>query len=445
MLGGNILMKTIFRVSVLGLLITAFSAVSALAQDPCADSYETKQAIYGPFREKRKAFLAKITDIESGKAAIKYGEEFVSKYGACAADEAVVKFVKEKLPELKTGVAEQELYIRFNTAVKDVKTVNPAEAFASGKEIIALKGDSTISLDVALALAAIGYDNANKATPDYKFNSDTINYAKQAIQKLEAGKTTESYGAWSYIFAVRDAQKKVDHVKSKANALAWMNYTIGTTMYYGQKQEKDALPYLYKATQFDSEIKNRPALYQAIGAWYLAELLKIDEKRLALITQNADKDTDETLAMLALEKGYAERSMDAYARAHKLAKADTKSAATYVTSLYEKIQGLYKLRFDKTDGLDVYLSTLMSKPLPDPTSAVTPVVETPTTTTSTTTNPSTTTPATTTKPATTTTTKPTDSTTKPTTTPTKPAATTGTKTSTTKPKVNAKAKKKGTR
>ena len=147
--------------------------------------------------------------------------------------------------------------------------------------------------------------------------------------------------------------------------------------------------------------------------------------------------------MFALVKGYAERAADAYARAYKVAPANN---AQYRQGLLEKLQGLYKIRFDKTDGVLDWATAVMSKPMPDPTSAVSPVKEeTPANTTSTSTTSSTTT--TTDKPAANTTT--TDKTTKPATDSDKPANTTTkptTKTkSTTKVSSKSTTKKKGTR
>jgi hypothetical protein len=62
--------------------------------------------------------------------------------------------------------------------------------------------------------------------------------------------------------------------------------------------------------------------------------------------------------------------MDAYSRAYKFAKADQKA---FKDSTYQKIQALYKARFDKTDGLDGYIASTTAKPLADPTSPVTPI------------------------------------------------------------------------
>jgi hypothetical protein len=371
--------------------------------------------------------------MEKAKLAIQTGEEFVSKYGTCEADKAVVDFIKGKLPELKSYVGDKEMFDRFNGSIADIKTVNADVAFESGKQIMSAKPD--LAFDVAIVLAQVGFDNSLKTPPLDKFNGEAINFARRAIKDIESGKTSETYGAKVYSLAVLDANKKVDAAKSKQNALGWLNYIVASIMYYNQQQKKDAVPYFYQTTKFESPFKNKPDVYQAIGAWYLEELVKMDTSRLEKVKANGDKDNDETLTIWALEKGYADRAIDAYARAYQLAKADKAAKPEYTKGLYEKLQGLYKLRFDKTDGIDAYIATVVSRPMPDPATTVTPVVEEKpaTTTTGATTTPSTTKPTvdTTTKPATTTPTKaPTDATTKPT-------STTTTKTTTTK--------KKGTR
>jgi hypothetical protein len=249
------------------------------------------------------------------------------------------------------------------------------------------------------------------------------------MQKIEGGTVSKQYGAFGYSLG------------TKENALAWMNYAIGYITYFGQKNKKDALPYLYKATRYETNAKNNPKnialIYDAIGDYYRDDYNRIDDERTKLAaeakakTDEAEKKAliDKTKEMLLLQKGYAERMLDAYARAH--ANAGTNQA--YKTELYDTMKVLYKVRFDKTDGLDAYLSSLMSKQMPDPTNAVTPVVDTTATTTTststtsgavtTTTNsrPTTDTKATTNGTTNTTTTKATTTTGKTTKTPAKPA------------------------
>ncbi len=436
-------MKTIYRNLTLAIALAVFAAfgiTSVSAQTP----QDEKKKLYDTYIENYDKSLDK------QKIALAAAKQYVEKYGANAEDKEQVDYFKGAIPTLEKGINDKEaadnatkkateVFEKFN-AVNTGK--NTPELFTAGKEILAKQPDF---LDINLVLASAGFDQAVLPTPVDTYNNDTVNYAKAAIQQIEAGKpsATKQYGAGPYIY------ENKDYPDTKSNALGWMNYTVGYIMYYRQGKDnpakrKEALPYLYKATQYSSANKTKPSVYQPVGAWYLDEAIKIDTKRKELIKAAGDKDTDETLAMLAEQKGYADRAIDAYARAYKFAKDDPKQKKEYVDGLYSRLKELYAFRYEgKIEGIDAFVATVQSKPMPDPTTTITPVKEeTPaaTTTTSTTNNvttPATTTPTTTpTKPATTNTAKPAA-----TTTPTKPVSMT---TTTTDADATAKAKAKKT-
>lgn len=429
----------------LGLVTATFGAVATYAQDAAVTcTFEMQQKLYGDYRAKVKSKIP--AEIRAG---IKSGEEFLAK---CATpdQQVVVDYLKKDIP-IKTALANEiEVTDCFNNSLKVRASYNADEAFRCGKAFIAIKPE--LAFDIGIALVMVGFENSLKTPPVDKYNVETINLAKKILSEVE-GMTAANFGAWSWSTAVLDAQKKPDVAKSKPNTVGWMNYVIGSIMYFNQKSEKDALPYLYKASLADSTVKSFPIIYQTIGSYYLKEIIRIDKERLAAIAANNNEDNEQTLAMLATEKGLADRGIVAYSKAHKFAKAEKTPRPDYIKSLYEKIEGLYDVRFNKKDGVDVYVSTMVNQPLHDPATPVTPIVEAPTPTTT----PSTTG---TTTPTTGTTTKPVNPTTKPTptTTPTpvttKPSTTTPVKPTTTptKPvtKVNTKPKstlkkKKGTR
>ncbi len=383
---GDNLMKTISKVLMCGVMLTASSAVTTnvYAQDACAD-VEAKQALYAKYT----ANYDKKT-IEERKTAVEAGKEYIAKYGACKDDAEQVKYFKDNLPGIEAGIKKneddavkaggiakkQELFTRFDTAVKGNKT---DDVFSSGKEILTLEPDTSIGLDVTLVLASVGFDQASLKTPNNTYNNDAVNYAKSAIQKLEAGKTSENFGANQYQY------KNKDFPDGKNNALGWMNYTVGYIMYNRQDKKKEALPFLYKSTQLNSATKNFPESYRQIGAWYLDEAIRIDAERTKMIETAGNKDTPETLALLATQKGYAERAIDAYARAYKISGANPQTAKEYKDALYTKLKELYVFRYDgKTDGIDAFVASVMNKPMPDPLSSVTPVTVTPAATTTTT-------------------------------------------------------------
>lgn len=279
------------------------------------------------------------------------------------------KFVRKQYDKYLAAIkaeADAVIYDRFNNAVKNPQSVNADDAISSGREIIAKNPDL---VDVPIVLASVGFDNASAKTPNDKYNNDAINYAKMAIQKIEAGKTSENYGAYAYSY------KTKEFPDGKNNALGWMNYYIGYIMFNRMNQKKEALPYFYKASQFTSGTKNYPELYRTIGSWYVDEFIKLDTDRVAKINAAGGKDTDETLALLALQKGYADRAVEAYARAYAVAGNDAANKA-YKDSLLSRVKELYAIRFNKDmTGFDAYIAAAPGKPFTDPATAVVPVVE----------------------------------------------------------------------
>ncbi len=455
-------MKTIFRFLALAMLLATFSAATVtttFAQDPAAE----KKALYDTHLAN---YAAK--DPAKLQLALDAAKTYVEKFGASADDKQQVDYYKAEVPRLEKAIADVKtaeankakqaergkLLTRFDTALKGTNNqANPSDTYAVGKDIVALNDD--LQLDVLLVLGSVGFDQASAKTPVDTYNEDSINYAKQAIQKLESNTASKTgdYGVLQY------AYKNKENADGKSNALNWMNYNIGYIMYYRQGKDnpakkKEALPYLYKSTKYTSTNQKNPTPYQAIGAWYLDEAIRVDKERTALLTANGNKDNEQTLAMVGEQKGYADRAIDAYSRAYKLAKAAKTPDKVYTDGLYTRLKELYAFRYDgKTDGIDAFVATVDSKPFPDPTTPVTAVAVEATEPAATTTAPTTGTPATT-KPATA------PATTKPaaTTAPAKPATTTtpavkpagtanvdATTDSKTAAKKTATPKKKGTR
>lgn len=364
-------MKTIFRFVKMGLVVTALAVVgatAALAQDPCADS-AGQTALDAKFRENYDKDLAK------RKIAVEAGKEFLEKYGTCEATKDFSDYLKTAIPQIEEQNKKEEaltaakaLYGRFDKAVV---AKNWDEAFASVREIAAQYPDN--SLDQIITVASIGYDQAY--AKNNKYNDETLRLAKQAISMIESGKTSKRYGlfggGWEY--------------KTKENALGWMNLTVGYITYYVNKNKKDALPYLYKASQATSDTKSNPLVFEAIGGYYFDEVSKLAEQVKTMIADQKDTDPDDVKAKkeadikakIALLNGYAERAIDAYARAHKVTKDTPAEVKAYKDGLYKTIQSLYNVRFAKTDGVDAFIASLVSKPMPDPTSTVAPIIEEP--------------------------------------------------------------------
>ena len=370
-------MKSVFRFLGLGVLAATFTAAGAgdaFAQNVC-DEVDAKQATYKKFTDNfDKA-------IPQRKIAVEAAKEYIEKYGACETDKAQVDYLKGYIPPTEelikkdgAGKEMQALYTRFNASLG---AGNWDEVYASGKEVLAKEKDPETLLNVTILLGSIGLDESIKNND--KYNADTVRYAQEAIQKIEGGATSKDYGVANNKKGVLYKNERFSDGKS--NALGWLNYTVGYIKYFREKNKKDALPFLYKATQYNSATKGFSDPYAAIGQYYLDEIVRLDAERKAKAVNNVE--TDETKAIYALQKGYADRGIDALARAYKLI-GTTPAEKAYKDSIYAKLKGTYEFRNNgKADGMDAAIASIPAKPMPNPTTEVTPVVEAaPATTTS---------------------------------------------------------------
>jgi hypothetical protein len=404
-----ILMKTLFKVLVLGTLLTMLGVVSAFAQD--ANELET---LFNKFKAERKAACG-----QRGPA-VATGKIIIEKFSSDPDNQQVIKYVKDQ-----TAIIEKEdpVCIR-NTAYNEAYKAKDWPKFVSlSKEIIAAEGNSPLATDVMLTLVSVGYDRALVDKVD-TYNVDTLNYAKQSIQRIESG-ATSSTGNWGVFLPF----KTKEFPDGKTNALNWMNYIIGWINYNrlgatDASKKKEGLVYLYKSTLINGENKKDHTIYTNIGDYYFNQAATLDEAYRKLRAANNNAETDEAKAKIALARGFADRSIDAFGRARQIAMQNNKKPVADVIT--KKLGELYRFRFNiaataPTPDLEKYVSDLLAKPMPDPSTDVTPVVETaPTASTSTTTTPATNAATTsTTKPATTTTTPATNTATTKTATPVK--------------------------
>lgn len=365
-------MKNFFKVLTLGLVLAVFAAANVTTTFAQQDEQAVKEAIYNKYMENYKG------DIQQRKVAVEAAKEYIQKYKDSPADEEQIKYFTDAIPQLEKGIKDteaaaataaaaeatakqrKERYVAFDTALK---AENWDNVYSSGKQILAEEPDF---LDVILVLGSVGLDESLKDPANKKFNNDTVTYAKLAIDKINSGKTTDNFGALKYTY------------KTKENALGWMNWTIGNLLYFHMNNEKDALQYLYEASKHDSEVKDFPEIYRAMGRWYLNKVVEMEKVRNEKLTAADNVDTPETLALLAQNKGYADRAIDAYSRAYNFAKANPKTTKEYKDSVFSKLQELYKFRYDedamKTDAkINADVATVMRKPMPSPNTTVAPI------------------------------------------------------------------------
>jgi len=140
----------------------------------------------------------------------------------------------------------------------------------------------------------------------------------------------------------------------KEDALGWLNLYVGYITQVGQKNKKDAQPYLYKATQIvsaasKSQASKQPIPYEMIGNYYFDELNKLTKEVTAMIADQKETDPPEVAkqkvedikAKVALANGTAERAMDAFARAYNLG-----VAKAYKDLMYKNLQDAFKVLWE---------------------------------------------------------------------------------------------------
>ena len=378
---------------------TATPAASSAAAQQCPTAERDK--LYN------EGFLAKYKGTDAQKEeAYQAANEYVQKYNApnCTDNADQIKYFAgdpadpnkkgwiAKYEGIKVGQLKDAKVKRFNDAVG---AHNGAEVFAAGKVLLADYPDDPANTQIMLFMADEGFIQASSKKVD-TFNADGVAIAKSAMERINAGKAPEGNN-WAPF-------------KSKDDALAWLNYDIGYINQFRLQSKKDAAPYFYQATKFTSPDLPSHVPYLAIGDWYL------DQYTAAAEEYNKKKDDttvseDEKNRLAGTWKAYADRAMEAYGIAYAKAKANPKLKPEVAKGINDTLSQIYKVRHNnEVTGLEAYVSSLSSKPLTDPATPVTPVVEaTPATTTGTTTTTTTTdtkTATTTTPAATVTTAKP---------------------------------------
>jgi hypothetical protein len=404
---------TFLMFAFLAAFITSTATIVQAQTEESPEVIADKNRLYEGCFLKDKAYAS--TDAAVKKAAMDCGREYVKKYEASDNKDperkVIIDYLKKKITAYDDAKAAADdkadtdkRYDKFDASYKAGKaSKNWTDFFAAGKDVLAKFPDD---IDTMIDLASVGYDLA--IANNMAFNADTLNYAKMTIAKIEAGKPsiTGNYGG-NIIY------KTKTYTDGKANALGWMNYIVSFITNGGKTvADKSTVEAYYKIQQFkSSEVSKFASIYQTIGSWYLAEFNKVGNDIDAKIKAAGDKETDETKQLVGLQKGVADRAIEAYSRAYKAAKdASMVSTATAATkdsnsklaaSFLKTITQLYQFRFDKKavvgNEVEAHITSVLAKAFTEPSAAFVPVVApvvttptmTPTTTVPTTTKPTT--------------------------------------------------------
>ncbi len=380
-------MNKIFRftgLAVFAAAVLGFSATQGFAQDPCADT-DAQTALYTKFTE-----LYPKTDLESRKGAITAGKEFLEKYGACETVKQQNDYFKTAVPALEASVKKmvedderKKLFKRYDDAVL---ADNADEILAAGKLILAQQPDN---VNIKVPMGMIGL--VKSYAKENKYADDSIRFAQMALTDLEGGKPCNRKDK-----AGNETCGVLKWEMPRADVINELTYATAYLKYYAKGDKKGALPTYYKLSQGTSKYKEEPRIYATMGAYYIEEsspirkeiVALIEKQKIAATDEEKLKLEDEIKAKVALLNGYNERALDAFGRAYKFAEKRGAAEAALKAETYKTLQALFQSRFAKTDGLDKWVADSTMKPLPNPTTEVTPVSDPePATTTTTTSSP----------------------------------------------------------
>jgi hypothetical protein len=378
-------MKKMLNILLPGALALAFVAAPAVvptvtAQDttaaaPAANQAE-RDALDAKFRANRttnrdvayqtaKDYLAKFSNMDDNQDFVKYLQGWVTKEEARR---------KEEEEAGRAAAVAKRCDDPIRAAGKAQTTADKAkfgsDIFAGCQQFASQMPNNAYPY---LRPIDYGFVLATSNPPVNTYNDQTIALAKQTIQKIESN-------------SLGDVKWTEFDYKSKEDALAWMNYIIGTITFYNLNgKEADAVPYFYKSLQHDSpDIKKKFQPYYALGFNYRTQYNKAVQDFQTKYA-NVTDPTEEFKRDLGIQKALMDRAIDAFARAYKAA-ADAKVPAAVLETRKKDLEQMYKIRFkDQPLNINEVVASTASKPLPDPASPVTPVIEeTPTTTTGTT-------------------------------------------------------------
>jgi len=344
------MMRNLIRLLTLAALATFFALPSfaqTAAAAPAADANPCEEAARGEmytryYELKGKKDAKGQPDPAAQKEAYGIGQEYLTKYASCndTYSKAVQKFVTQYGEAVRkvSGAAElsDALYVK-----KDY-----AKAFQIAQPMIAADPEN---LSLLIQLGYAGYNAQSLNPPLATFSPTALGYAKRAIQMLEAGKSPSEWVLF----------------KSKDEALAYLNFAVGEYMI--KSEPAGAIPFYLKSLALESDVKKTPAAYARLAAAY--QVGQYDPLQREFTAKYGGKpETDESKFALNNLNQVMDRVIDAYARAVHLAANDTNPKMVAEKKVWmETLTGFYKFRNnDSVTGLDAFIASATSKPLPAP-------------------------------------------------------------------------------
>jgi hypothetical protein len=323
----------LFLTAVITILLALATALAQSPGNPMTPSNPTMTS--GHFDNEKEALYAHFNDYkrnpnpEQQRYAYPTAKEYLRRWGG--ENDPETKEVRHFVVEYERAMHEGELYAAYNAK-------NYAKTFEIGRPLV--KSDPEYFFAFAI-LTEAGYDSA--LSGNASLNAETADYARKAIQLLEAGKVS-----------------KPDPFRGMEVARGFLNFALGTFI----KDDKpiEAATAFTKAVKSDSPYRTDPVAYHRLGVSILkGEFAQLSAEYNAKF---GDKPpSTEQSAMLQQIIHLAERAIDAYARAVALsAKPEQKDTRDKILA---QLTTLYKNFHNNSDaGLNELIATVLSKAMP---------------------------------------------------------------------------------
>jgi len=260
-----------------------------------------------------------------------------------AAQDYLLKYKKDKdqyIDYLQKWVLAYESDERKEALPGLINQKNFADAFATGAKILA---EEPNNLRVQIDLGYAGYLAAS--AKNEQFNTTALDYARKAIQQIEAGKAPAEWAPF----------------KGKDDTLAYLHYAVGFLTL--KTDPNGAIDSLLKAAQLESDIKKTPSTYYFLAVAYESGPYKTLSTEYQAKYANKP-ETPESKAALEKLNVVMDRIIDAYARAIAAAGTDPKTQQNR-TDWTAKLSSYYKFRHEGSDaGMNEFIAAALQKPLP---------------------------------------------------------------------------------
>jgi len=246
---------------------------------------------------------------------------------------------RSEVKEVRAWVVQYERQMHQNTLFAAYNAKDYAKTFTLGRPMV--KSDPEYFFALAI-MAEAGYDNS--VAGNRNLDTETAEYARQAIALLEAGKVT-----------------KADPFKNLDMARSFLNYALATLV-KDEAPAEAATAYAKALKVPDNPYSKDPITYHRMGiAIYKGQLAPLSNEYNDKFG-GKQSSAEQTAMMYKLMK-LADQAVDAYARAVALMdKPEQKNARAVALG---QLTTLYKAFHNNSDeGLNELLAGVLSKPMP---------------------------------------------------------------------------------